>query len=154
MMITASPLARFSPASIADSLPKLRLKETYLASGSCAEIFFNSSRVPSLEPSSTKTSSTSSAIPAVSARTTSWNLAKTASSLKHGTTRDRRMGSPVMDVDCGARLPEHAATDGISTEDACELRDGCDRPPRGTRVPRTLCNERVTGLNALASAAS
>ncbi|WP_194892947.1 hypothetical protein [Catenulispora pinisilvae] len=37
------------------------------------------------------------------------------------------MGSPVMDVDCGARLPEHAATDGITGEDASAVVVGCRR---------------------------
>jgi hypothetical protein len=35
------------------------------------------------------------------------------------------MGSPVLDVDSGARLPEHAATDGITGEDAFQRVDGC-----------------------------
>jgi hypothetical protein len=59
-----------------------------------------------------------------------------------------------MDVDCGARLPEHAATDGITGEDACEAVDGCRGTPHRTHVPQKFDNEWVTEINCSTGTAS
>ena len=47
MMTTASPVARCSPASIAASLPKLRLSDVYRTRGSAAASRRSAARVPS-----------------------------------------------------------------------------------------------------------
>ncbi len=69
MRTTASPRDCASPASIADSLPKLRLKEMYRTRGFRRARSRSRSSVPSVLPSSTNSTSTSTSSPATALST-------------------------------------------------------------------------------------
>ena len=119
MITTASPLACFSPAAMAISLPKLRLKEMAANRESAAFRSRMRASVPSVDPSSTNSTDQAKSRPSRQLWSSATSASSPAASLRTGMTRVISGRSGTMAARAIARfmpIPKPPATPGARPE--------------------------------------